>query len=146
MDGDDQFLNQVLSGISEAEIITIFFPLLRRALIIDTRHSDGLGHMVGVLPQVGSMEERIAVIEQLRPQFGKVRSIISIPWIKPISSLREQGITDRLIERLSDAQMPSSIAYDAVRGAVNQLSKVEHRAFVALIQGKGYETLWIAHL
>ena len=88
MDGDDQFLNQVLSGISEAEIITIFFPLLRRALIIDTRHSEGLGHMVGVLPQVGSMEERIAVIEELRPQFGKVRIPISLGIVPARSGTR----------------------------------------------------------
>src|SRR5947208_1924002 len=102
MDDDDQFLNQVLSGIAEAEIITIFFPLLRRALVIDTRHNESMGHMVRVLPQVGSMEERIAVIERMRSQFGKVRSILGIPWIKSINSLREQGIVERLVERLSD--------------------------------------------
>ena len=124
MDGDDQFLNQVLSGISEAEIITIFFPLLRRALIIDTRHSEGLGHMVGVLPQVGSMEERIATIEQMRPQFGKVRSIIGIPWIKPISSLREQGIIDRLIERLSDALEFVMLVVTSPVGMLQQFSSI----------------------
>src|SRR5437868_3239899 len=139
---DDQFLNQVLSGIAEAEIITIFFPLLRRALVVDTRHNDNIGHMVGVLPQVGSMEERIAVIEGMRPQFGKVRSILGIPWIKSINSLREQGVVERLVERLSDSEMSASAAQERVREAIAQLAQVEHRAFIALIRGEGYQTLW----
>src|SRR5436190_22927720 len=96
MDEDDQFLNQVLSGISEAEIVTIFFPLLRRALVIDTRHDVETAQMVRVMAQVGSMEERISVIEGLRPQFGKVRSILGIPWIKSIHTLREQGVIEQL--------------------------------------------------
>jgi hypothetical protein len=142
MDNDDQFLNQVLLGIAEAEIITIFFPLLRCALVVDTRHSEGVGHMVRVLPQVGSMEERIAVIEKMRPQFGKVRSILGIPWMKSINSLREQGIVERLVARLSDSEMSSSTAQEMVRDSVAQLAQVERRAFISLIRGEGYQTLW----
>src|SRR5437868_12095082 len=139
---DDQFLSQVLSGISEAEIITIFLPLLRRALIVDTRHNEVAGHMVGVVPQVGSMEERISVIERMRPEFKKVHSILGIPWLKSVYSLQEQGVTDRLVERLSDSGMSPALAEEAVREAVGQLFRVEHRAFVALIRGEGYQTLW----
>src|SRR4051812_24600572 len=142
MDDENQFLNQVLSGISEAEIITIFFPLLRRALVVDTRHDTGIEHMVRVVPQVGSMEERISSIEKLRPQFGKVRSILGIPWIKSVYSLREQGVTDRLIARLTAADMSLVRAEDAIRHALTELSQVEHRAFVSLIRGDGYQTLW----
>jgi hypothetical protein len=145
MDDDDQFLNQVLSGIAEAEIITIFFPLLRRALVIDTRHNDQASQMVRIVPQVGSMEERISVIEQMRPQFGKVRSILGIPWIKSVGSLREQGVADRLATRLAESGMPPSKAQTAVGEAVGQLRRVEHRAFVSMIVGDGYQTLWSAN-
>src|SRR5947199_7147389 len=110
MDDEDQFLNQVLAGISEAEIVTIFFPLLRRAMVIDTRHDAHTTQMVRVMPQVGSMEERITIIEGLRPQFGKVRSILGIPWIKSIHTLREQGVIEQLEKRLSDSGMPVSKA------------------------------------
>ncbi len=142
MDDEDHFLNQVLSGIAEAEIITIFFPLLRRAIVVDTRNRDGEGHMVEVLSQVGSMEERIAVIEGMRPEFGKVHSILGIPWIKSINSLREQGIIERLVDRLSNSAMPRSKAQEKVRRAIAQLAHIEHRAFLALIRGEGYQTLW----
>src|SRR5690349_10441885 len=100
MDDDDQFLSQVISGIAAAEIITIFFPLLRRALVVDTRHDDSNLHMISVMPQVRSMEERISTIERLRPQMGKVQNIMGIPWIKSVNSLRENGITDQIIKRL----------------------------------------------
>jgi len=142
MDDDDQFLSQVLAGISEAEIITIFFPLLRRALVIDTRNNEGAGQMVRVLPQVSSMEERINAIERLRPQFGKVRSILGIPWIKSVSSLSEQGVCDQLVQRLLDTDMPPQKAQEAIERCVQELWQVEHRAFIAMIRGEGYHTLW----
>ena len=142
MDDDDQFLSQVLAGISEAEIITIFFPLLRRALVIDTRNNEGAGQMVRVMPQVSSMEERIGSIERLRPQFGKVRSILGIPWIKSVSSLIEQGVCDQLVQRLLDTNMPPQKAQDVIDRCVRELRQVEHRAFIAMIRGDGYHTLW----
>jgi hypothetical protein len=144
MDDEDQFLHQVLSDISEAEIVTIFFPLLRRALVIDTRHNDEVGHMVRVMNQVSSMDERIAVIERLRPEFGKVRSILGIPWIKSVNTLAEQGVGDQLVNRLCDAGMSRIAARDAVGAAIRELWKVEHRSFVAMIRGEGYQTLWSA--
>ena len=141
---EDQFLNQVLSGISEAEIITIFFPLLRRALVIDTRQNESTTQWVQVMPQVSSMEERISIIERARPQFGKIRSILGIPWIKSVGTLREQGVTPRLVERLAQSGMPHHKAKAAVHDAVYELARVEHRAFISLIKGDGYQTLWTA--
>jgi hypothetical protein len=144
MDDNDQFLNQVLAGINEAEIVTIFFPLLRRALVIDTRHDVDTAHMVRVMPQVGSMEERIAVIEGLRPQFGKVRSILGIPWIKSVNTLGEQGVVEQLEKRLSDSGMPLLKARMAVSEALAELTRIEHRAYVSMIMGDGYQSLWSA--
>jgi hypothetical protein len=142
MDDNDQFLNQVLAGISEAEIVTIFFPLLRRALVLDTRHDVETDQMVRVMPQVGSMEERIAVIEGMRPQFGKVRSILGIPWIKSVNTLGEQGVVEQLEKRLSDSGMPLFKARVVVSDALAELTRIEHRAYVSMIMGDGYQTLW----
>ncbi|HYP41431.1 MAG TPA: hypothetical protein VEX13_13815 [Chloroflexia bacterium] len=142
MDEEDQFLSQVLSGIAEAEIITIFFPLLRRALVIDTRHDEHIDHMIRVMPQVSSMDERIRSIEKLRPQFGSVHSILGIPWMKSVRALREQQITGRLIERLQRAGMPGSKAADTLNRALDQLWRLERLGFERMIKGEGYSTLW----
>ncbi len=144
MDEDDQFLSQVLSGIAEAEIITIFLPLLRRALVVDTRQDELSSQFVSVMPQAKSMEERIHSIEKQRPHLGKVRSILGIPWIKSVRELRECGITERLVARLSDAGMPPQRASSSVRGAIEQLWGLEQLAFTHMIQGEGYATIWAA--
>jgi hypothetical protein len=149
MDQDDQFLSQVLSAIAEADVISIFFPLLRRALVVDLRRSkDGdapeSSPMIRVLGQVNSMEERISSIEQLRPGMGKIRSILGVPWLKSVRNLEEAGIISRLIERLDQAGMHPAESSTALRGAIDQLWKIERMAFVGLIRGEGYKTLWTA--
>ncbi len=144
MDEEDQFLSQALSGISESEVITIFFPLWRRALVVDTRHDEGTGFLVRVMPQVSSMEERLLSIERLRPRLGKVRSILGIPWMKSVKTLREQGVANRLIERLADAGVPVEPAIISVNDAIEQLWQLERLAYIEMVRGQGYETIWTA--
>ncbi len=143
MDDDDQFLNQVLSGIAEAEVITIFFPLLHRAIVIDTRMDERSGQMVKVMPQANSMNERIRSIERMRPQLGKVRSILGVPWMKSVRRLDDDGVIQRLVNRLSAAGMPPASAEAAIRDAAEQLWRLERIAFVRMIKGEGFRTLWV---
>ncbi len=145
MDNEDQFLSQVLSGISEAEVVTIFFPLLRRAMVIDARTDDQNAFMVKVMPQVNSMEERIRSIEKLRPQLGKVRSILGVPWMKSVRRLDEHGVTRMLVDKLVSAGATYGEADEAVQGAANQLWRLEKMAFVRMIRGEGFSTLWTAN-
>ena len=149
MDQDDQFLGQVFSAMTEADVISIFFPLLRRALVIDLRRTkDGdapdSAPMIRVLGQVNSMEERISSIEQLRPGMGKIRSMLGVPWLKSVRNLEEAGLVNRLIERLDQSGMHPAESTLALRGAIDQLWKIERMAFVGLIRGEGYKTLWTA--
>ncbi len=142
MDDEDQFLSQVLSGIAEAEVITIFFPLLRRAIIVDTRRDELVGPTVKVMPQVNSMGERIRAVEKLRPGLGKIRSILGVPWMKSVRCLDEHGVVEKLVDRLHRAGMPPAEAEAAVRDAARQLWKLERMAFVRMIKGEGFSTLW----
>jgi hypothetical protein len=144
MDRDDQFLSQVFSAIPEADVISIFFPLLRRALIIDLRNAPESSPMIRVMGQVNSMEERISSIEQMRPGMGKIRSILGVPWLKSVRTLEEVGITASLIERLAQAGMYPPDSVPALRDAIDRLWKIEGMAFKGLIRGEGYKTLWTA--
>lgn len=145
MDEDEQFLGQVLNEISEAQIITIFFPLLRRALVVDTRRDDETGHLIQIMPQVHSMEERISSIQKLRPQLGKIHSILGIPWMRSVRSLRDHGIRDKLIKRLSTSGVPLTTAEKQVGDALEQLWRLERLGFERMILGVGYSTLWAAN-
>lgn len=144
MGEDSEFITEILSGIAEAEVITIFFPLLRRALVIDTRHDLETGPMVKVDVQAGSMEERIATIERTRPQFGRVRAILGIPWVRSVKRLQEEGIANCVYRRLLAADMSPDTAEAAVDRAIRQLWRYEQMAFTRMIQGTGFATLWTA--
>lgn len=144
MHEEDQFLSDALSGISESEIVTIFFPLLRRALVIDARHNEQVGPAIKVMPQVSSMEERIRIIEKMRPELGKVHSILGVPWMKSVRNLREHGVTPRLIDRLIHAGMALPVAEHALGKAIKQLWRLERLHFERMIRGEGYATLWTA--
>jgi hypothetical protein len=142
MDQDDQFLGQVFSAIREADVISIFFPLLRRALVIDMREAPDTPPMISVQGQVNSMEERIANIEQQRPGLSKIRSILGVPWLKSVQGLDETGVTARLIERLAEAGMSPTESGATLSNAINQLWKIEKMSFKGLIRGEGYRTIW----
>jgi hypothetical protein len=144
MDRDDQFLSQVFSAITEADVISIFFPLLRRALVIDLRNAPEVPPVIRVMGQVNSIEERITSIEEMRPGMGKIRSILGVPWLKSVRSLEEVGITEGLVERLTEAGMSRSESAAAIRKTIDRLWKIEVMAFKGLIRGEGYKTLWTA--
>ncbi len=145
VDQSEQFLDQVISGITESEVISIFFPLLRRSLVVDTRREAGTPHLVRVMPQAKSMEERIASIEKLRPGLGKIHSILGIPWMRSVRSLRDHGVKSGLVQRLATAGVPVGLAGKQVDEAIDQLWRIERMGFERMIRGEGYSTLWSAN-
>ncbi len=139
---EEQFLMQVMMHIDEAEVMTVFFPLLRRALVVDTRSSYESDPLIEVMPQVGSMEERVTTLERRRPQLGHIKGILGVPWMKSVNTLIEVGVMERIERRLIRAGMSNSGAALACANAVRDLHTAEYREMVALIRGEGYETIW----
>jgi MinD-like ATPase involved in chromosome partitioning or flagellar assembly len=140
----DEFITQVLSTIEEAEVLTIFFPNLAKALVVDVRHSYEESPMVKVVNQVNSMEERMVSIEKMRPLLGQVRSIAGIPWTKSVRTLKENEIIDSLMQRLVAAGMYRSEAKAACEEAVRSLQEVEYNQWIDLIKAQSplYKTIW----
>lgn len=140
----DEFITQVLSTIDEAEVLTIFFPNLAKALVVDVRRNAEEGPLVKVVNQVNSMEERMAAIERMRPSFGRVRSIAGIPWTKSIRTLRENGIMSRLEQRMVANGDNSFNATAACQEAFQKLQEIEQAQWVDLIKGRNplYRSIW----
>jgi hypothetical protein len=141
---DDQFLLQVFASIDEAEILSIFFPLLRRALVVDARHTAHVGPLLAVAPQVASTAERIAWVAAARPDFGRPEFIMMLPWLKSIRSLTEHGIFLRLGELLVRNGLRPETATRMIRQAERELLQVERDNYIAMIRGEGCETVWEA--
>ena len=140
----DEFITQVLSTIEEAEVLTIFFPNLAKALIVDFRRNFEEGPLVRVANQVNSMEERMSNIEKMRPGLGRVRSIAGIPWTKSVRTLKENEVIERLENRLVAGGMDRYEAAQTCNDAFASLKQVEHAQWVDLIKGQSplYKTIW----
>jgi len=140
----DEFISQVLSTIDEAEVMTIFFPNLSKALVVDTRAGLSYKPLVRVMNQVNSMEERMGILEKLRPNLGRVRSIAGIPWTKSIRSLQENEIMSRLEKRLQLSGLQPFDSKQICQEAFNKLKEIERNQWATLIKGQSglYKTIW----
>jgi chromosome condensin MukBEF ATPase and DNA-binding subunit MukB len=132
----DEFITQVLSTIDEAEVMTIFFPYLAKALVIDTRISRDEKPLVRVMNQVNSMEERMGSLERMRPSLGRVRSIAGIPWTKSVRTLKENEVINRLERRLLLAGLSQEEATQLCTDAFRKLRQVEQAQWIDLIKGE----------
>ena len=142
---DDDFaydVDQVMENIDEAEVLSVFFPRFRRALVIDTRRNDTSGPMVRLMQMVASPQERLRSIRRLRPGFPRLRGLTLIPWARYVESLVELGVWESLMMRLTDAGSDEAVgACDAV---LDELKRLEKAELGAVVMGKNYHTIWSA--
>ena len=100
---DDDFesdLDEIVGNIDSAEVISIFFPALRRSVVIDTRTNEHDGAMVRLMPMVASPQERLRSLRRLRPSFPRVHNLALIPWLRYVESLVKLGVWPRVVSRL----------------------------------------------
>ena len=142
---DNEFgidLADVERNVENAEVLSIYFPLLARTLIVDMRATNDSGPMIKLMPMVRSMNERFRVLRRLRPEFGKPENITVIPWPKYVESLVRLGIWDRLMARVADGGHIDSIA--SARAALDEMRETEHAVVQGALKGRGFQTLWPA--
>jgi hypothetical protein len=133
-------LSELLNSIDRAEVLTLYFPLLRRTLLVDARSNESDGPMVKVVPMVSTPEERLRELEKMRPRFPQPESITFIPWPKYVDSLQRLGVMDRLMARFAGAGDSERVA--ACEQAFGELKEYERREILDAIRGENYETLW----
>ena len=133
-------LNDVKASILEADVISLFFPNFRKSVLIDTRSNDIEGSEIILTPMAKSPQDRVKSLETLRPGFPQVENMILIPWLRYVSSLRDSGIWDLLIDRLSE----SSLAHPAAKAnaILQQLAELERLELMEVVIGNKYQTIW----
>lgn len=127
-------LDEVVQNIAEAEVVSLFFPTLRRTLLIDTRTNDYAGTLVKVVPMAKSGGDRLRSLRKLRPQFSRPESITLIPWDARVASLVTMGVWDTVIHRIDDPEQAAE--------CFEVLCRIEHQELRAAITGERYHTLW----
>jgi hypothetical protein len=140
---DSDFLvdiSEIKRNIETAEVIALYFPLLRKTLLIDTRYNTVDGPLAKVVPMASSVEERFKSLRKLRPNFTVPESITVMAWPKYVETMRRLGILDKIVERLERSGYTESIA--ACHKGFNDLLKLERQEVVRAIKGNNYKSLW----
>ena len=143
MEGNFLFeIDEVLRNVQEAEVMSIFFPSFRRALIIDTRSNTDDGPMVRLMPMASSPQDRVRSIRKLRPGFPRLQNLTLIPWQRYVDSLVNLGVWEKIVKRIEESGDPKAIK--ACDAALTELRRLERQELVAAISGDNYQTIWSA--
>jgi hypothetical protein len=141
MDNDFQIdLAEVTRSIDSADVVTLFFPILRKTLLIDTRFDVEDDPMVRVVPMVSGPVERAQTIQRMRPNFPKPERIAFIPWPKYTSSLVRLGVYDTLKHRLEQSGRGKPL--EDLAASLRSLEQMEREELAAALSGTGYRTIW----
>lgn len=143
MEGNFLFeIDDVFRNIQKAEVMSIFFPALRKALVVDTRFNSTDGPMVRLLPMAGSPQERLRSIRRLRPGFPRLQNLTLIPWQRYVDSLVNTGVWAKIEDRIKESGDVG--AMEACDAALKELRHLERKELQAVIVGEGYQTIWSA--
>lgn len=138
--GYDIDLEAVHQNVGEAEVVTFYFPMLRRTLLVDTRCGPQEGPLVSVVAMVDSSAQRYDSLRRLRPQLPRPESLTMIPWAHSVGALESTGVWQRITDRLQQCSGPE-VLIDAGR-CMRELRGLELNELRHAITGSEYRTLW----
>ena len=133
-------IEAIKRNIAEAEIITLYFPILRKTFLLDTRTDGNVGPLVCLVEMVDSGQERVRSIRRLRPQLPRPGSITMIPWLGRVESLEAQGVWACLLARLETCGDARCLKLATT--CFDELAQLERRELRRAITGEQHRTIW----
>ena len=142
MDGNYKHdLDLIFKHVDSSEVFAVFFPHLRKSLVVDMRPSKEDGApLVRVMPLARSANERIRTLKRLRPELPRATHFTAIPWVAYVRNLITSGVWTKVMARIKATNSPKAEA-EAME-AIERLMQFERQEMVALITGDEYETIW----
>jgi hypothetical protein len=141
MDSDFRIdLSEVIRNLDTAEVVSLYFPLLRKTLLIDTRRSDLDGPLIRVVPMATTPEERFRSLRQMRPRFPRPDSITIIPWPKYVGSLTRLGVWNHIVERFEELGGPDLAR--RCEDCLQELLAAEREEIARAVRGENFHDLW----
>ena len=133
-------LEEVIQSIDNAEVVSLYFPTLSKAFVVDTRSTDTEGPLVRIMPMVASPQERLQSLQRLRPFFPDVRNLTVIAWPRYVDSLVRLGVWERIVSRVGESGHDEAVSdCDSVLKELRRLEKAE---LAAVVLGESYHTIW----
>ena len=141
MEGDFSLdLDEALKNIEIAEVISVYFPMLRKSLLDDIRTSFEETPIIRIVPMALSVEERSRSLKKMRPSLDRPQSITVLPWPKYINSLVDLGIWDMILNRLVDSGDSKLLKRSKL--ILEELYDLELKELATVISGDSYHTIW----
>ena len=135
-------LEEMKKSIDDAEVVSLFFLSLRKAVVIDRRFNDTEGPMVRIMPLAASPQERLRSIRRLRPNFPRLRNLTAVPWPRYVDSLVTLGVWESVVQRFVDSGHEEAVA--ACEWVLDELRRLEKTELSAVVSGENYHTIWSA--
>jgi hypothetical protein len=126
--------------INSYDVLMIRFDLIEKRLLIDLRSHHLAGPMVAVVDGARSLEERMRLIQDLRPDFPPPSGVRILRWPRYIRSLKTLGVWSQLLHRCRTAGY--DLIDDELETVYDQLLAEERETMKAVIRGEGYNTVW----
>ena len=141
MEGDFSLdLDEALKNIEIAEVISVYFPMLRKSLLVDIRTSFEETPIIRIVPMALSVEERSRSLKKMRPSLDRPQSITVLPGPKYINSLVDLGIWDMILNRLVDSGDSKLLKRSKL--ILEELYDLELKELATVISGDSYHTIW----
>jgi|TARA_B100000530_G_scaffold273807_1_gene186583 hypothetical protein len=132
-------LNNFINNITDSDVVSIVFFNLNSSLVLDRREQDG-EVLIKVFPIAQSPDERIKMLNKLRPGLDEVKNFIVIPWHSYLKVLTEDGVWDKLLENIF--YVVNENAFFKLDDAIEELQLIEKTKIKDAITGNGYKTIW----
>jgi hypothetical protein len=141
MDFDFQVdLTEMANSLDSADVVALYFPLLRKTLIIDSRTSAVDGPLVKIVDMVATPEERFRSLRRMRPRFPRPDSLTLIPWPKYVSSLIGLGMWDHVVSRFVNMGFPDTVR--ECEACLSELAGLEKEEIERALKGENYKSMW----
>ena len=120
----------LLRSIAHADVISVGFPRLQRALVVDLRLQGGDAPATFVTENLFTHGREVAVIEERRTHLSPTDRFASVAWGGATSAFVTQGILPAILARLGADDRPDAIA------AFAQLQEAEHTPNPLMIRAR----------
>ena len=142
MTGDTFFDNpeEILVSLKNSEVISIFFPYLKKTILIDKRTTGNENSTILLTDMVRTPRERVRSLQKLRPNLPDIENILLIPWTRYIISLKDSGVWNVIYETLNENLIEED--HQLIDEIFRQLLILEKRSLIEVIRGTSFETVW----
>ena len=129
---------EIIKSLKKTDVISIFFPYIKKTILIDKRSTSDEGSVILLTDIARTPRERILSLETLRPNFPAIENILLIPWTRYVISLKDSGVWKAICDTLEESTTKS----DSTDKIFEQLTQLEKRSLINVINGSEFKTIW----